>query len=123
MKHRSAWLWLVAFSMLIGIIGQPAGTEAQCAVTFTNLSTFPSTIVVTKQLSAPATCNLGPQNALNCFSGPVGPGPKAYFVASALTATMSPSCNWTCTCGSGLITVTIDGNDGLPIELMDFSVE
>ena len=33
----------------------------------------------------------------------------------------APSCAWTCTVCTG--SIVIDGTDGLPVELMDFSVE
>jgi hypothetical protein len=37
---------------------------------------------------------------------------------------MPAFCQWTCNCGAGTETFRIDGAiDGLPVELMEFSVE
>ena len=124
MKNRSAWLWLVAFVMLIGLIGQPPATEAQCAVTYTNQTSFPPTMIVTKQLSGMAVCSLVGQNALSCFPGTGVPMSTSFLLASANpSATMSPFCSWTCSCGTGGFSVISDSSDGLPIELLDFRVE
>ena len=124
MKNRSAWLWLVAFALLIGLIGQPPSTEAQCAVTSTTQTSFPPTLIVTKQLSNIAFCSLVGQNALACFPGTGVPMSTFILAASANpTATMSPFCSWTCSCGTGAFTVVTNGSDGLPIELLDFTVE
>ena len=37
--------------------------------------------------------------------------------------TTMPFCQWQCDCGAGPETFRIDGGDGLPVELMDFSIE
>lgn len=124
MKNRSTWLLLIAFAMLIGLVGQPPATEAQCAVISTTQTSFSPTMAVTKQLSGIATCNLVGNNALACFPGLGGPVPTSFLIASANpSATMNPFCSWTCSCGSGSFSLMIDGSDGLPVELMDFSVE
>jgi len=39
--------------------------------------------------------------------------------AVAMTSIGPASCKWVCTCGG---TITIDGSDGLPVELMEFEV-
>jgi len=109
---------------MIGLIGQPTMTEAQCAVTSTTQTSFAPTLIVTKQLSGIAFCNLVGQNALACFPGTGVPMSTAILAASANpSATVNPFCSWTCSCGTGAFAVVTDGSDGLPIELMDFTVE
>lgn len=42
--------------------------------------------------------------------------------AHALSTATAPYCQWQCDCGFGSETLRIDGGDGLPVELMNFSV-
>jgi hypothetical protein len=109
--------------VLVFLLGHPSGVKSQCVVTNTGMTTIGSLIIVTKTLSAPYQCTLTMMNADFCFPG-YAPVITAQLVASAYTATVNPTCAWACACGTGAPPhVAIDGSDGLPVELMDFSVE
>ena len=89
---------------------------SQCAVVGSTLSTNVSTMLVTKTLVMNYVCSNTQKNAINCF--PSFSSSTNLLVASANSATANPICVWSCTCG----TVTIDGTNGLPVELLEFSV-
>lgn len=117
---------MLALSLLL-VTGQaffaPAPVNSQCNVTATGTYDFTTMKFVTKTLSASTMCQTTAMNAFSCF-----PGAAPFFTnklyAVALSATVNPYCNWSCGCGTGALPhVTIDGSDGLPVELMDFSVE
>ena len=62
-------------------------------------------------------------NAASCFPGPAVMVITQFF-AVGMTTSVAPYCNWSCTCGTGPAPhVIIDSSDGLPVELMEFSVE
>lgn len=105
---------------LVGIIllALPGRVLAQCNVGYTGMNTYASTIVVYKTLTMITNCATTMMNALACFPGSA-PAAANILSASANTATANPSCAWSCGCG----TVTISGADGLPVELMEFSVD
>ncbi len=119
---RARLLACIAGGILILMAGvDPA--RAQCNTTGNpNMTTFPTgpTIVITKYLTAATTCTGTVSTALACYpsNGEVVTG-LTFLVASALTATVNPVCQWNCGCG----TVTTDTGDGLPVELMDFEIE
>lgn len=101
----------------------PLGVEAQCNVIMTTTFTVGPTMVVNKQLSAPALCVSTGMNAQTCYPGPVAMTLTVLTAAANVTATVSPYCNWDCNCGTGAPPhVITDGSDGLPVELMEFSV-
>ena len=104
--------------VLVVFLPTPPQAGAQCVVTNTVVQDFTTLIIVDKTLSAATTCTLTMMNASFCFPS-YAPANTAVLVASAFTATANPSCAWTCGCGS----VTTDGSDGLPVELMEFSID
>ena len=119
---RKSRFWLVPALVLACLLVQPVGVASQCMVMSTPTGTLSAGMIITalKVLSTAANCSLTMTMAASC--NPVGPSVTASLFASAhtsTTATMSVSCGWNCGCGA----VTIDGTDGLPVELMDFGIE
>ncbi|MEM7582828.1 MAG: hypothetical protein AAF560_05565 [Acidobacteriota bacterium] len=103
-----------------GLLVQPAVVHSQCGVMSTANNTFGATMVVYKYLSSSGVCSLQmSMNVLGC-APTAAPDTTTLLVASATAA--NPSCSWNCNCG-GDGTIVIDSNDGLPVELMDFSIE
>jgi len=94
----------------------PLPARAQCVVTNTLPSTLTMTVFIVKYLSMSTTCSTTAMNAFLC--SPTAPAFVMTLSASAYTSTTNPFCSFNCGCG----TVTIDGSDGLPVELMDFDV-
>jgi hypothetical protein len=124
MINRNSWLRLLpVLLLLVGLLLQPAPLEAQCSVATTQIMTLGTIMVVYKILNGPYNCGTTMMNALFC--NPTAMTGTSFLHASAMAATMNPSCAWTCTGTGGgtCATVTIDVNDGLPVELMEFSVE
>ncbi len=96
----------------------PTSVMGQCAVTNSSVATFGSVIYVYKNIAPAASCSVtASMNVNGCF--PPVTTSTTLLSASAQTTATNPSCNFNCTCGS----VTIDGSDGLPVELLQFSVE
>jgi hypothetical protein len=86
--------------------------------------TTPFFVQIKKILEATCICVPGPGRSAACL--------PAFGTARTLTAgifgfldPVSPSCSWSCVgCyGDHWMNITIDANDGLPVELMDFSIE
>ena len=108
--------------LLIGVLLFQAGQlQAQCSVINTNsfLTSAPTTVFVTKTLSAATSCM---QTALvmadQCFPCATSFS-TAMLYAVRTGSSPSPICVWDCNCG----TVTISGAEGgLPVELMDFQI-
>ena len=113
--------WLVPALLLFCALARPGAVKAECMYASTNVL-MPGgtmTILVEKYLTMKANCASIPtqMNAVDC-----NPGTMVHYTdllsGEAMTATVSPNCAWNCDCG----TVTIDGSDGLPVELLDFKV-
>ena len=124
MDTRKNRFWLFPIVILICLFTLPTEVGSQCTVINTVVMTFGTQMVITKTLAGSFACMTTTMTANNCFPGPAfAPGSMLY--ASAMTmATMNPFCNWSCTCGVGPAPhVTINSGDGLPVELMDFSIE
>lgn len=113
--------------VLTGLLAVSGRVESQCMVATTGMNTFPNPttptlIIVTKTLSAPYACRTTMMNASFCFPSAVT-ATTSQLVASALAVTANPSCAWSCMgCAGSAPHVTIDVSDGLPVELLDFSV-
>ena len=125
MDIRSSWFRLVL--VLVMLLGIPAAVDSQCAVTMQMTTTFtgtPDLIIITKTLSMAGNCVTAMSNADGCGRAPAA-SMATMLVASAYTNTMNPYCSWVCNCGSGYTNENIvtDSSDGLPVELMDFSIE
>jgi len=82
-----------------------------CVLTFSNGPSLGCTILFT----APGNANCPVTAAANCV---VLAGYVSTPVASA-----ARTCQWTCSCGAGVETITIDNSHGLPVELMEFTVD
>jgi len=68
-----------------------------------------------------------PQN-VTCLPAGTAQVAVMFVAAYAPVGLMSPSCQWSCAAvTTGTVkpscSITIDGSDGLPVELLDFSVE
>ena len=124
MDTRRSQLWLFPVLVVTCLLTQPAELEGQCVVmtTYAPVS-IPPTISVTKVLSAAGMCTRTMQmNNLGCF--PTVPGmTTAFLIAGASTGATNPSCGWLCTCGGVPTNISTGPGDGLPVELMDFSIE
>ena len=123
MKKRISPILLGSVVLLISFFAQPLPVESQCMVTNTVVSPAPSPgspyNVVYKTLNGPYVCNrVASNNASLC--APNLPTARTMLTASANTTAVNPSCQWYCTGGCG--TITTDGSDGLPVELMEFEI-
>ena len=114
----------LVFSLaLISVLVLPLSSQAQCMISGTGGGTGTSmgmpTNFVVKTLSSSYLCTLTmSMNVIGC--NPAGTAVSAYLTATAFPSVGPASCGWTCACGQ----ITIDGpSDGLPVELLDFSVE
>ena len=110
--------------IVVSWLGHPLRMESQCnLVGPPAVTTYPPNFIrVAKTPTAPKKCYLlTPVNAFRCWPQTATRYvTTTKFVAFADPAvTTQPFCRWWCTCG----TVRIDHNDGLPAELMSFSVE
>ncbi len=80
--------------------------------------------LIIKYLPSPEQCRLTGRNAFFCSPGSGSTYSTTQLFATAHSVTANPYCHWSCWCGTGAPPhVTIDGSDGLPVELMGFSVE
>ncbi len=123
MKYLKSRLWIAPVLVLSCLLVQPMNLTAQCSVSTTQVSAGATTIIITKTLTAAGDCrSLMNNNVLGCFPA-AAPQNTSLLVASALVASTNPSCSFQCTCTSITSVFTIDGTDGLPVELMDFSIE
>jgi hypothetical protein len=122
---RKSSFFFISTLLLICVVALPTQVRSQCNVISTYQFPFSPPILVSKILDASGSCALvPPANAASCFPGAL-PATVATLIAVASPTTMNPYCNWVCNCGPGYTSVPfrIDGSDGLPVELMDFSVE
>jgi hypothetical protein len=124
LKTRKTRLWLLPIIVLTLLLTLPPEVGSQCTVIGQMSSTFGTSMFITKTLNGFFSCMTTAMNASSCGLGP-SPMTANKLYAAAMSATMNPFCNWTCNCGPGSTTVAfvIDGSDGLPVELMDFSIE
>ena len=134
MDIRRSRFWPAPALVLVwALVPAVSASAAQCP-TFTSLGSGVAMgmnyIHVSKTFPASHSCYLTMyMNVFACFPGgqtPTGPmtGTPAvnviFLQASAFTTATNPSCGWMC---SGCGAVLIDGGNGLPVELMEFSVE
>ena len=124
MNPRSSRFLLIPALALICLLAQPVALVAQCAPTGpAMINTFTPNRSVYYFLTMSGTCmSVANMNVNACFPTAV-PNMTNIVVASATTMAVMPSCSWTCQCGASTPTFQIDGNDGLPVELMDFAIE
>ena len=111
------------------LLAAPHAAEAQCTA-FVGTGTESGNLIVFKVLTglspsnnAAAACtfesSMGP--VVQCFARVSLSWVQGTAYGSQLPA--SVSCRWTCNTVSGTCSVTIDNSDGLPVELMGFSIE
>ena len=125
MDTRKNRFWLLPIVILICLFTLPADVGSQCNVisTMQYLANSPTTITIVKTIGPGGWCRSTMMNASSCFPGP-GYAPWSMLQAVAMSATVNPSCAWQCTCGTGALPhFIIDSSDGLPVELMDFTIE
>ena len=122
-QHCRWTLGVPLLFLLITLALQGNPSHAQCVISTTTFPPAqPSSIIINKFLTTSAFCTPGADNAFICR-------PSAAMSTLTLRAqaypgvTNNPVCSWTCSCDGGPDTVVIDGGDGLPVELMDFTVE
>ena len=107
----------------LGLSVLPAKLDAQCVTNV--VSSYTDTVngmnyqFISKSIATTGTCTRTmTNNVIGCGPAGMNPGINAVW-ASAYTAATSPSCDWVCECGP----VTIDGSDGLPVELLGFEID
>ncbi len=124
MNPRKSSLWRFPVLMLVCLLASPVGVRSQCVVTNTTSTAFLPTLGVTKTLSAATPCVSTGNNAFSCFPNTSVMTVSMLNAVIITTATTMAFCNWDCGCDAGTPPdVTIDGSDGLPVELMDFGFE
>ena len=116
----------ISFVVVLGLL-LPAVTSGHCPINFNMAYYYATYNVVVKGFVTPpdhfceqtmvmsATCD--PGTAMTAMNMTVG-----NVIAYAMTSAVSPSCAWQCQCGTSTVQITIDGGDGLPVELMGFEV-
>ena len=82
-----------------------------CLLTLSNGPSLGCTILFT----SPGNVNCPATVAANCVV-------LAGFVNTPV-ASAARTCQWSCSCGAGPETITINNSHGLPVELMEFSVD
>ena len=127
---------LLSLIVYIGMIGYAREAMAQDTTTIVNTtnacinSTFksyspyktnPTAILIDRRITFnPVTgCVTAGSNNANCNRD--GGSMLLGAAASGMEITMNPSCSWDCA-GAGCGTITTGTADGLPVELMEFSV-
>jgi len=104
--------------VLMSFLVHPLRVEAQeCAtILHRSFTTVALGMRVSKSLAAPLTCIRTDHSSAAC---------PTYFIRNVMvTATVSavsPTCMFRC--AAGPCSVTIDGSDGLPVELMEFGID
>ena len=118
---------LFAALLMGGLVSAPGVAEAQCVQ---NVQTsFNGTYqTVIKTLSRNMQCRKTTGVGATCYPNVVGfvyVGTPAQISARVTISAPKAKCGWVCTCpgDGGDQTITIDGSDGLPVELMSFSVD
>ena len=133
--NMSRWLAFAGLLMVGLCLFQMASSpaRAQCAATIVTFGPQTDYIYIVKSVPDATYCRLSAfDGRVDCFpGGNYPPFIGATRAGGTLSATHRqpygnpPYCRWTCRCPAGptTITVTTDGSDGLPIELMGFTVE
>ena len=99
---------------------QPGSVKSQCSVASTSATVMGNAFSVLKILSAAENCSPTVVNAMTCSPTMATTTTGLFARATTMSvATTMVSCAWNCGCG----TVTTTEADGLPVELMDFSIE
>ena len=109
----------IAVAVLVACALVPSQAMAQCSVTFTATGSYTmggmDVNYVIKYLSTTYTCTVSMSTNVIACNGGVN---TTAVSGTAYPSIPSAACGFNCDCG----TVTIDGSDGLPVELLDFSV-
>lgn len=122
MQRCKSIIRLSPLLLLVGLFLLPAEAEAQCSTSIVSSGTYPTGGMVAKyiqkSIGGSYMCTLTmSMSVIDC--APSGAGSGTTLSATAFTTAANPSCGWNCGCGTVAITVA----DGLPVELMEFSVE
>ena len=104
---------------------QPIDVEAQCSVVSTQKTTTGNSRHITKFLGPDGPYLCAQTASMSAMCSPGVTQSVTFVHAFARTTAMSPSCMWHCIfCGTITSnTITSNGSDGLPVELMEFSIE
>jgi len=111
--------WLGLGLVLAGLLILTPPSYSQCLVTNTVVNPGSYNQVV-KYLNGTYQCYRVASNNVS-LCAPAVPFLRTRITASAAAMYTNPTCQIYCTGGCG--TITIDGSDGLPVELMDFTVD
>jgi len=121
MHVRNSKSLLGTFLIIAGLLFQPINANAQCTIASVDSGTLSSGGMnskwVIKYFNSSESCSLTmSMNVIACNPSPSGS--VLSLTATAYTTATNPSCGWNCGCGP----VTINNADGLPVELLDFSI-
>jgi len=114
-------IFVLFFAFLV--LAFPAPASAQCVVTNTSVIPYTGGVGVRKTLSVVGMCRMVGGMSVNlCFPSPATQ-PASMLTANASAVAVSPVCTFSCSCGVGSETITINSSDGLPVELMEFNID
>ena len=130
-------LKLIVLALFIGGLGLGTNANAQCNTTMnpvfktTSASGGTGSIRIVKYLTATGTMGMyncygvpSMHNAYACFPDSTASGLVPYLSAIAYPSmTTQPQCHFVCSCGGVTSVVVINSVNGLPVELMEFSVD
>ena len=111
--------------LAVGLIAVPQASHAQCTagtMTFTSMGTQQ---FVDKTLSMLVNGDVLVDCTVGVASGPAFCGRTAMVARAGVMTTALPAaaaCNFACNTTGGTCNVTINNSDGLPVELLDFSI-
>ncbi len=113
--------------LIVGLCMVPGSSYAQCTANTTTFTTGPAIgQFVDKTLSMLVNANALIDCTVGVATPPAFCGRTTNVVRAGVNFTALPApvaCNFACNTTGGTCNVTIDNSDGLPVELMDFSVE
>jgi hypothetical protein len=101
------------------------GSWAQCGPYYTAKNTLAMSYQVLKYPAGVGAggCTIVGINNASCFPLTAGQFVGTLSAKATFGAT-NPSCMWMCACAApGLVPVSINSSDGLPVELLEFEVE
>ena len=116
--------YIVLFLLLLA---PTIGHGQACNVASTNVSVgMGGDRYVTKYFNGAGNCYLYQMTMVQRCRPDAGmstPVVVTLLDAKAGAGSTNPSCSWRCDCGSGFEGVSITTADGLPVELIDFSID
>jgi len=115
---------LCALLLVVMLQFAPSSAEAQCGIHSEMFTTMGTSMFVFKKLTQTGKCAFTMSNNAIICDPLLVQGSLYTRTLSALASGMaiSPSCAWTCSCAGVGGIITINGSDGLPVELLEFSI-